>query len=102
MLFVRQKKRLISILLAICFSLSLFMSWGYIISQSEHACTHKNCEVCIKVNNFIEHVNEMGRTLNFGFVTISLCLLCLFLASSNRKSFVTHPTLISLKVRLDI
>lgn len=102
MLFKIQRKKVIAVMLAICLSLSILMSWGYIIYESDHSCTQESCQVCIRVDYFIEHITEIGKTVNFGFVTIFLCVLALVLAHTDTENFVTHPTLISLKVRLDI
>jgi hypothetical protein len=94
-------KKIITVLLLICFITAFFFSVIYIDLHSSHNCTGHLCTTCENLNFACKIINQIGMSVK-SINTISLvCIVFLLYSVPFLFSIKKHITLINLKVRLD-
>lgn len=98
---MRNKKRLMALLMCVGFALTLFVSSAYIVSNAGHDCIGHGCDVC-------EHMAEACALLQ-SFAVLCVLVMLLFMVDLIRMLFSAadgiclpvQGTLVGLKVRLN-
>lgn len=96
---MKNKSRLTAIILSLIIILSILFSVIYITGNINHECSGNNCNVCHNIEICEQVINQIG--LSFFYVIKILpviTIIGLLYCCLNR--FLTHITLITLKVQL--
>ena len=95
-----SRKKIISWIIFIVFSVVVLGSSFFIITHADHDCTDEDCSVCMEISECFKTIKTLGTALT-GVMHLSVMLFAL---SVIVKSFTgtrsDHITLISLKVEL--
>jgi hypothetical protein len=98
---IHFKKRLIALLLLLCFFIVSLSATIFIIAQANHNCIGDGCPICAQLHNAHKLLEQAGKTT----IIMSAVAVGLFTAFTTRKGLhffrLYSPTLVSVKTRLN-
>ncbi len=96
---MKNKKSVIALIISAALIITIIFSAGYIVTQSDHDCIGRDCQICAKIYSFVHWLQEFG--LFYATLTISFLGTYLHKLISN-FIFILEPktTLVSLKIKL--
>ena len=98
---IQFNKRLIALLLLLCFFIASLSASIFIIAQANHNCIGDGCPICAQLHNAQKLLEQAGKTA----VIMSAVTVGLFTAFTTRKGLhffrLYSPTLVSVKTRLN-
>lgn len=100
--FLNINKQLLSLILTIFIIFNILANIGYCLLNKSHNCNHEKCKICINIENNIECINKYGSIIDFSNKDIHFNVKDTLYIFSDHINHISHKTLISLKVRLDI
>ena len=95
-----SRKRIISWIILIVFSLVIFCSSAFIIVHTDHDCTGDDCSICMELAECHKTLHTLGTAVAGVLQLILILCIAGALYKVIIKSHSAHTTLISLKVEL--
>ncbi|MBQ8967915.1 hypothetical protein [Ruminococcus sp.] len=97
---LKSRKRALSWIVLVVFSLVIFCSSAFIVVHAEHEHTGEDCSVCMELAQCHKTLHTLGTAVS-GVLQLTL-MLCIVAALCKVviRSHSEHTTLISLKVEL--
>lgn len=96
-----KKQRMTALLVCIAIVFVTFFSVFFIAIEANHDCTGEDCPICVCIHTAENTLKEIGNSLaGVVAVIIAPVVLLLFFKGILLSSFC-HPTLVSIKVRLN-
>lgn len=97
---MKSKKRILAVVLAVFILSVLFLSYGYIIENTNHDCTHdEHCPICLQLKSSVQLISTFKFIPALSFFITLLCVLTQLYVKF-KPSFCIKNTLITLKVEL--
>ncbi|MDR2932918.1 MAG: hypothetical protein LBV27_07400 [Oscillospiraceae bacterium] len=95
-----MKRRVIAVLVCVCFVVALLFSAVSVSENIHHACSGDACQICLYISH-IAHTLKQLRVVAFTAVSIILCGIAALFVIAFRGPQQAHHGLISLKVQLN-
>ena len=95
-----SRKRTVSWILFIVFSLVIFCSTAFIIVHADHFCTGEDCSICMELAECHKTLHTLGTAVAGVLQLILILCIAAALYKVIINSHSAHTTLISLKVEL--
>ncbi|MEM1486142.1 hypothetical protein V6615_14925 [Oscillospiraceae bacterium PP1C4] len=101
---MQNKKRIAALIICIVFVVTIALSYGFIITHSEHECVGESCKICLELSTAVNTFNRLKNIVPFVLV-IGIALLLMLTASL--KLYYTEadidikstPVLLKVKLR---
>lgn len=95
-----SRNRALSVMILLVFSLVIFCSSLFIITNADHECCGEGCSVCTELAECLNNLHTAESTVS-GAVQPAILLIAVFiLINAYIRTRSGHSTLISLKVEL--
>ena len=94
------RKRAVSWIVLIIFSIVIFCSSAFIIVNTDHNCTGEKCSICMELAECHKTLNTLGTAVTGALQLLLMLCIVVALCKNIIKSHSAHTTLISLKVEL--
>ena len=96
---MRNKKRIIALIVAFAMVFALAFSVFFIAHNSEHKCSGTDCEICAQINNCLVKINNIMPKPQSA-VVFALALFAVVLLLGDALCAQNRKTLTQLKVKL--
>ncbi len=93
-------RRVIAIFVAVALSFTMLFSTIYIAKEQHHECHGAECPVCHNIARCEQFLNHISTGLiHLAISVVAVMIVSIILPKENEN--ISHPTLVSFKVRLD-
>ena len=95
-----SERRVVAVLLAVVLSFTMLFSTIYIVKEQHHECHGVECPVCHNIARCEQFLNQISTGLiHLAISVVAVMIVSIILPRENEN--ISHPTLVSFKVRLD-
>lgn len=96
---MKTRNRVFSIICTLALLICLIFSYEYIVSNTQHNCSGKDCTVCIQLEAAVHFISSIKILPILSFIAIVLCVFTRIYTVAERSVCVKN-TLVLLKVEL--
>ena len=96
---MRNKKRIIALIVAFAMVFALAFSVFFIAHNSEHKCSGADCEICAQINNCLVKLNNITPKPQNALI-VALAFFGVVLLLGEAETAKIRKSLIQLKVKL--
>lgn len=95
-----KRKKFLSIVVCILFLFVTFVSFFYIIKETNHNCEGEDCPICESIHQAEQTLRNLGMSAITVITVIAMPIL-FGIWVVNKSLFITYSSLVSQKIRLN-
>ena len=95
-----NERRVVAVLLAVVLSFTMLFSAYYILKEQHHQCHGAECPICRNIERCEQFLNQISTGLIHLAISVIAVMIVAVIATKTDEN-ISHPTLVSFKVRLD-